>query len=377
MNDLIDLYLPLGVTFNFFIYLILIIMGFNAWQKPHKINLFKYKIYLFLIFLVCVISYTGDFYHYFLMFGRTVGGKAYLGHLEEIYQFIVDFSEGEYYLWRAIIWGCAILALSITFRTIKINPFVVWFVFISYGLIFFQNGRVSLAMSILFLGIALTSKKNIIIPLRILGILLIVASMFFHKSMGFGLIIYVLSLICFKLKKYNIILCILLIPILVYLLRLILGDVIAMQVSGDSSMSLKAAQSYLNNDEFENHGIGRFIQLGTLWINFILWFLIIYKSIKEKIYFKWPFEIRIFINFTFFALFISTLFFFDLGFPTKILQLRFAEFSYIPAAIFITSCRMSNFAYKLSISSLAVGFLQCFYNFSYALYIAVLNPTPQ
>lgn len=370
MNEIVDFNLSAGILLNFIIYLILMYMGWQAWKKPKTVKLVNFNIFLLLLLVVSVFSYTGDFYHYYSIFTKKQSGKGYLQHIEYVYLFILNLTEGEYYLWRFLTWGISIILITLTCKILKLNPFITWFVFLSYGMIFFVNGRVSLSMAIFFLGIALMVRNRVNLFIRILGIALIIASTFFHKSAGFGVIILLLSLILFRFNKFTIGAVIIAIPLLILLLKLFLTNIFTYTLGGDASLILNTAQGYLKNEEFETRGIGRLIQLTLLWSDFVLWFVLIIKAVKSKIYNRWPFQIRIFVNFVFFTLILSSLFFFDLGFPTKILQLRFSEFAFIPAAIMVASCRMCNFNNKITKWVIYLGIAQCIYNFIYTLYLS-------
>lgn len=204
MSSLIDLYLPVGVSFNILLYIILLVMGWHIWTHPASYGRKKYRLYLLLIIIACVFSYTGDYYHYYDIFERVkkIGGLQ--THLEEIYQYSFTLSNGEYYIWRLIIWGTSIFMITATARILKLNPVLLWFVFLSYGIIFFVNGRVSLAMSMMFFGTVLMVSENSNPIIRFIGIILIASSFYFHKSALFGIGVILLSLICYKINKYTI-----------------------------------------------------------------------------------------------------------------------------------------------------------------------------
>lgn len=372
MSSLIDLYLPVGVSFNILLYIILLVMGWHIWTHPASYGRKKYRLYLLLIIIACVFSYTGDYYHYYDIFERVkkIGGLQ--THLEEIYQYSFTLSNGEYYIWRLIIWGTSIFMITATARILKLNPVLLWFVFLSYGIIFFVNGRVSLAMSMMFFGTVLMVSENSNPIIRFIGIILIASSFYFHKSALFGIGVILLSLICYKINKYTIGLCLLIFPLLIVLFQSILGDLLSLQNYGDN-LALSSGQNYMNREEADK-GLGRSIQTYLLWIDFVLWFCLIFRTVKNKVYQKWHFSKRIFVNFSFFTLLISSLFFFDLGASTRLLQLRFAEFAYLPSAVLIASCKQIRFSNKLTKWIIFISIAQTSYNYIYQLYMAILNP---
>lgn len=373
-RSIITFYLPLGVIFNMILYFCLMKLGWKSWSQPSR----HYKkdtliVFLFTLLCLCVFSYTGDFYHYFDIFRSFLHGGNPTTHLEDVYASLFNWVFGSYYLWRALIWGVSVILLTWTCRFLRLNSILVWFVFLSYGVIFFVNGRVSLAMSILFFGLSVMVRpKNSFIK-RVLGFIIMLSSIFFHKTMGFGIAVAILSLLSNKINKFTIGVCLLLIPLFIILAKLFIMHFLLMSADEGAQQVILSGQGYITREE-EDSGIGRRIQLYLLWLDFVIWFLIIFKSVKKHIYNSWPLNYRVFANFSFFTLLISSIFFFDLGFSTRLLQLRFAEFSFFPTAVFLTTCRKCDFENKLTKWAITIGIIQSSYNFIYLLYIAFINP---
>ena len=366
------LYLPLGVAYNLILYAILMWMGWDAWKHPGKIYRNR-RTYIFLVLLVCVFPYMGDFYHYYNIFVKFKGSR--LGHIEDIYKYTIELACGSYYFWRLIIWGSSILLVTLTAKILKLNPTITWFVYLSYGLIFFFNGRVTLAMSIMYFGLAMLACGRTSFIKKLFCLAIICCSVFFHKSALFGIVTIVMSIICRRINRVTIILSLLLIPVFIIICKLFLADFMLMSSDGESNGIVASGQGYMNRENTE-YGIGRLLQKYLLWIDFGLWFMIIFRAVKTKLYSKWTWDKRIFVNYSFFTLLISTLFFFDLGASTRILQLRFAEFAFFPIAVTITACRMADFENKLTRWAVFVGIIQTTYNLIYGLYLSYLNPIP-
>lgn len=96
---------------------------------------------------------------------------------------IATFVDGNYELFRLIIWGSALVFYFFTSKILKLNSFLsllLWFVFFN-GIIFYA--RATLAMAIYFLGAAIMIrwKKNILALL--IGAAIVFSSIFFHREM--------------------------------------------------------------------------------------------------------------------------------------------------------------------------------------------------
>lgn len=372
MNQLLHLYLPLGVAFNLFLYGVIMKIGWNTWKNPYYNNRTNYHIFLFCILLLCVFSYTGDFYHYYTIFT----GQGRFSTVEAVYEYPINWCFGNYYLWRVFIWGTSIFLICKFCNVLNLNARLVWFLFLSYGVVFFINGRVSLAQAILYLGFALVIENKHSYKKFVLGIGLILISILFHKSVIFGVGVIILSCILWRINKFTIILSFCLIPILIIVFKYILSQVLIMDTSilGDNSQAIMSAQGYISRDNTE-YGGGRMIQKLLLWLDLILWVWLLIKMVTKGLYRQLDSGKRLLVNYTFLTLMISSVFFIDLGYGTRILQLRFAEFAYLPMAVNITVARTMNFSPKLLKAIVFISIIQSVYSLLYLLYLAIINPT--
>ncbi len=162
-----------------------------------------FKTVLLLSFMIVFsLNYyiSTDFFNY-----RTIVENPlsfYANGIIEITTFaIATFCQGDYMLFRLIIWGSAIIIFFFSTKILKLSSYLsllIWFVFFNQ-IIFY--GRATLAMSIFFLGVAfiIRWRKNIISLL--LGAVLMVSSVFFHREM---LIALALSPVLFlRIDKSN------------------------------------------------------------------------------------------------------------------------------------------------------------------------------
>lgn len=149
------------------------------WKSYHGSRGF----WIFILTLIfAVTNYTdGDYWNYLAI----VKNQSFYGpsHLEDVYVRIIEFVDREFALFRAIVWGCALVCYCLLAKTLQNKVFHAVFVLVACYFIQFFYGRVSLAIAMAFLGYSLfyaNLKKNIF--LRILGIAIFICSYFFHRS---------------------------------------------------------------------------------------------------------------------------------------------------------------------------------------------------
>jgi len=192
---------------------------------------------LFLVFA----SYDGDWYHYLDIVNQIYTNPTSFTHLESFQIWtILNVSFGNYYLWRLLIWGGAVFFLYKALDRLKTNNLVTWSVFIAMSLIQISTGRVYLGLSMLFYGYSLIITAKSHIRFILFGILLIISSLFIHKSMFIYICGALISLI--KFQKWMIILVLCCLPIFIGLFMEIL---VLYLFSGDVDNNIN---SYLSEE---------------------------------------------------------------------------------------------------------------------------------
>jgi hypothetical protein len=175
-----------------------------------------YKTYIFFLLFFCLFDKTsGDYFHYQEIVENIYSSRDYSTHLEFIYVWIIRLVGGNYFLFRLLIWGTAILLYYKMIDRLKLDKLLSIWSFIIISLVNFSYPRVSLGLIILFLGCTYLLNKSILN--KILGILLVVFSIFFHKTIYLILPILILSF--FSLKKWMIICLIILLPVMSFILN--------------------------------------------------------------------------------------------------------------------------------------------------------------
>lgn len=182
--------------------------------------LFSTNFIIFICWIFCIYStFDGDFFHYRTLFHKVDSSNTFRAHLEDVYVWIIrDLSFHSYTLFRAIVWGVALLFYRKSFKRLGINNHLIWVGFIGSTLVNFAYMR-----GVLGFGIFLLGYTYIIRPLKnqsksnLIAILIIACSLFFHKSMFVVLAAGIASIL--PLKKWFYILIILSFPIFIIIFK--------------------------------------------------------------------------------------------------------------------------------------------------------------
>lgn len=211
--------------------------------------------------------YSGDYKHYYekLLLFKQYG----FTDLEFVYGYVISFVDLQYFLFRLIIWGSALCILRFLFkRFTPLNNLTLAF-FVVWGILFYAYPRVSLALSIFFLGFSFFAK-----PVQnqcwgyLFGLILIIASTLFHKSIIELVILIPFSLI--KLTKKRLLLYLMGVLICVFILNKYIFNI------SDVMQSLNGME-YFSMETYD-YSIGKKIVNLSLQIPIILLIIIIIRK---------------------------------------------------------------------------------------------------
>ena len=335
-----------------------------------KKNAFQYKsrYYISVIYLIifCMFPvYDTDYFHYMqIIKNLTMGGKT---NLEDFYINLVNLVDGSYTLFRLIVWGTAI-CLSIWLSKISnINKSLFLFILVGVFITKFAYTRAFLAMITGIVSVPLLFKKDSDFKHILLGIILLLLSLNFHKSAAFTLPMILISFLCLKMNKRNIKIYFLLYPIAFLLMNALLKYIVNFD-SSESELAVNSAQYYLQSTGSYGFGISTMISYLTnrsvYYLIVILYICLVYKG-----YFaQFPRHIKMFANLSFFIITISTLFYFITSLNANAFYYRFLYFSMVPNAVLLTYCISNRIYYKFSKFIVLFGILGVLYTFMYNFY---------
>ena len=220
----------------FFYLLILLRYGIKSpYSVPLSTSRKNWALFVMAFFLITHCM-KGDFFHMMhYVYDYSQDYESNFG--EEIYSHIGLFVNKNYFLFRTIVWGGAFVLFCSTAKRLNISVYYAALLLLLTHSVVFAYARATAAMAVYFFGLSFLCK-----PLHrrwlsyAIAIILIVVSMAFHKS---AVIMVVMTIMIFvPIRKWSVILLLLLLPALSMLFNKLLM-VITMMETTDSAMAGK------------------------------------------------------------------------------------------------------------------------------------------
>lgn len=141
----------------------------------------------FLVLVYCITAiYCGDWLHYQELVRGKVGGEFIPGmSLEYIYVWLINVFDGNYFLFRTIVWGIGLKFLMLSFKNANLDPYrCLFFLFVIY-ITDYAYSRAAVAMAVFYFGFVMLFKRNEKNSMLyvIIGIAFILMSTAFHRTM--------------------------------------------------------------------------------------------------------------------------------------------------------------------------------------------------
>ena len=320
----------------FLLFSLLVLVNYSSCTNPGVSRSYSsYKRRLFLLgvaafSITCFIN--GDFYNYQEFVRNYDFSIAASNHAEPIYGFIIRIVGRNYLLFRIIVWGSGLLILSRSIVCLGLDDYKVIYFLLASFILTFSYARASLAFSIYFLGLALvcTQQKKTILK-RLIGIVLILVSYFFHHSMIIAILIT--PIIIMPFDRITILVGMLLIPLLFALFSNVINSIL---LSGE----------FLDNEEladqivfYAERSIDAINWKGRIyeWSNYASYFLPLLVLTYNGYYRKrklFPFYIEAFYKVAFSLTLVATMFLF-LNIEGKVFFYRILFMTFIPLSIVV------------------------------------------
>lgn len=357
--------------FNLVIYYLIYILSKKSfWQKVNVERRTRYCIFILSV-LFCIIPFWGgDYFHYMEIFPILRAGEYQL-NIENIYTIIARLTQ-DYHIFRLFVWGGAIVLICICIKLLKLRYDITFFLFTTLFLYKFSYARVSLAMSLMYIGSALLLKdKNI---KKIFGIIAIIVSFYFHKSAIFGIAVIIITPLFLNNSRFKIYSLLLLFPLFVLVTQYFIGEYLAVDFERDG-MNFGVGQQYMTS-EIVDVGIGEHI-MNLLWRGTIYMIAFLYiKVINDGSYLKMPKSIRLFATASFLSIYVSSFFIIDLGINTTVIYNRFLNFCMLPSVYFLSYCHDNGIHSKIVKFIVNIGTTAAIYALLYSTYLNNIN-TPK
>ena len=359
---------PLLVATNILLFLLLLLFVRPSLSRVDLPIIKKRLVYL-LILIFCLYSFWGaDWFHYLNLFRMLKSNPIRATHLEPFYIWLINNITPNYLTFRIIIWGASLSFLWMTLKTLDLENGVTLFFFVAGFLIWFSYSRATLAMSLMFLGVALIAQESDSNRLTrlLLGSIGLLLSVFLHKSavVGVAIIATVILLSTIRIRTYRTI--VLLIPLFVIGMRYLfvnIGDF----VSDDEYMNYVADFANKNfSEKTTQMGIGSLLQN---ILEKTPYFLTAYCGILiQKNRYEVPYSISCFANILLLLVAISTTLLFVDNFNTQTLSIRLFRFCLIPSTILLSYCWVYEINIKLIKTIMWFCIISSSYQLLYALY---------
>lgn len=349
-----------GATFGMYLYclllycfLLLISLRGNVGNLYIQENNKPRTILLFCgILLFSLTSFVGgDFFHYYPLMseyrGQVFGEQD--KSLEVCYQYLIHFIDGNYFLFRLIVWGCSLLLIVLATRQFGVNIYNTLFI-ISVGFIVtFSYARATLAMAVFTLGVIVicianekNSNKRVI--QTIVGLLILASSIYFHRSM----LPVVAIAVCWSLmpwKKQFTKHSLWLFPIFVAICSIILKTAfkelfeVANSIE-DETGTLDRVEVYAEQEGIV-HNINGYIRLALHYTAFYLPLFILSNTFRSENVFQIANKRSIWLYQIIFLIFVFATSFIFLDFDSGVFFYRYLYMSFIPISILIVYMKNS------------------------------------
>ena len=365
---------------------------------------------LFMWFAFDVFSFWGsDWFHLYVRYKEIMAGHP---TVEYIYTWIAfHLAPFNYILFRIIVWGSAQLLLWDAFKRLSVSSHLVLAVFVTVWMIWFSFGRVSLAMALVFWGLTYYYKPgNIPLLHKVIGILAILLSFYFHKSSIFLIFVAFLTILTNKITRMGFVLSFIALPALVYMLNKEYIDIILSSMTDkihDLDAYVMKAQYYMETEEKENTGIGPLIGILLEKIPFYvisaLGLVAIFNDKGNQEYEAYaeieeaeaedgetsmgydeeeeeaevatgiPEDIKVYIRILFFIVFFSSFFLLNIAMNTQVLYDRLIKFSLVPATVIVAYLLENQKYVRYAWWTYCLALLGTCYQMIYMLYCSITN----
>ena len=334
------------------IVLLLMAIVWRVRKSPHKLSPYGMIIALFLCLVHYLFPQTGGDFNSYKDWVETSGFtnvdiiSMYYMHFEKVYYVIVNFVHNDYFLFRLVVWGTSLILFCFTAKRLEID-FNIFVFFLCIGIVpMTSTSRVCLAYAIAFFGFSFITKpitrRGSNLLSFIIGSLLVLLSLYFHRSAIFLLLPLPLSL--FNINKNTL----KLLPILFAVIVVFLNSNLYSYLNGQSENSFidsETAFAYLQANE-KTFGVGHLLRLALRYAECFALFILIIKCILDKTYISWPKYIKSYANATLLITILAATFLFVSGNTYKSFE-RLVGFNTIPQCILLAYLLKNDIKKKL------------------------------
>lgn len=274
------------------------------------------KSVFFIFYALCLIFAfdSGDFYSYaqaFYLQSQYVNVE-YMGW-EAIFNWLANITNN-YVLWRATIWGLAVLITYWTASILKLNNrgFLLSVALFGFGLDVYTRGIIGHTMLVLGAVLFMDKKSNTLT--KIIGLAIVCVSYYFHKSMYVNIIFAVLALLPFG--KKTVVASLIAFPFLTTIATYLIDGIASGQIDialGEGVGGVEnRTEYYASSERMELNFYGQIAKIIQILPEYLTLFYLYYKVIVQRIFDKDKKEkvYTYLFRLTYVAIYIASLFYF-------------------------------------------------------------------
>lgn len=347
------------LLFNILIWLLLLFVNFNVLNSSFPRFCSTYKVFFVLTVVFSTWGFiTGDYFHYKEIF-YSLSRYNDMHHLEPIYLYLAKILNGNYTIWRFVIWATSLLLYIAIMRMLHVRADIGSLCFALFSMFYFCSHRQTLAFCIVFLAVILLLDTNKKFLFKLLAMGLLIVSISFHRSMPIYIVLIIISLIPLNRYAYVAIICAF--PLLYYNFDNILAFIVDSAFVGQD-----LTKSYIESDFRVFATIwGKIANVITQLPVYLLLIFAIYKTTFQRTD-KLPYVVTVFLQMSFWQIYLSHLLLNqDLS---SFLAPRFREDSLITMGIFYSAYIMKSKPTLLVKVLLSMLLFSNVFIYSYALY---------
>lgn len=242
------------------------------------------------LLLFALTSFVGaDFFHYYddmVEYKNQAFGDQERG-LEAFYQYLIYFVNGDYFLFRLVVWGGSLVLIILAARKFGANIYHTLFVILAGFIITYSYARASLAMAVFSLGTIIVcdavTKKRKFLPI-IIGSAIVACSTYFHRSMLPMMAVALFWLLLpwkKRLTKYSLWLFPVVVLIFSVILKAAFGEMFAIASAVDDETGILDKAELYSEQKASNTNAMGYLRLTLQYLTYYLPMLLISNVLRS------------------------------------------------------------------------------------------------
>ena len=243
------------------------------------------------LLLFALTSFVGaDFFFYYenmVEYKNQAYGDQEIG-LEAFYQYLIYYTNGNYFLFRLVVWGSSLALIIAAARKFGANIYHTLFVILAGFIVTYSYARATLAMAVFSLGViticVAVNKKRKLLP-TVVGFAIVACSTFFHRSM-FPMLAIALLWLFLPWKrifaKYSIWLFPLFVVLFYIVIKVLFENLFMIANMFDDESGILGRAEFYSEEQAAASNVNGYIRLIFHYLAFYLPMLILSRSFRSN-----------------------------------------------------------------------------------------------